>query len=85
MSIPLVEDQGSLIDVSTIDPDLNAGEAVISIGLSLEFKRGAGLLADNGFLEFIEENNGTIWLSPTKKLLDFYRERLKRFGPNQEV
>lgn len=54
-------------------------------GLMFEFGRGAQLLADQKWIAKVVDDDGKEWLKPQEPMLNFLKEKLKRFGPQEET
>lgn len=61
------------------------GVAIDFSGLMFKFGRGAQLLADKKWIAKVEDDDGKEWLKPQEPMLNFLKEKLKRFGPQEKT
>lgn len=54
-------------------------------GLMFEFGRGAQLLADQKWIAKVVDDDGKEWLKPQEPMLNFLKEKLKRYGPQEKT
>lgn len=88
--VKLALQAGQWID-TPMPKDENLGEVILPgditldfTGVKLEFERGIEKLEEIGFVKKIVDDDGRTWVKPQRKMILFFKERLKSYGPKKD-